>query len=229
MGFFKVLGGVALGVGAVAAAPFTGGGSLIGAATLAGSLAGAGTVAAAVGAGAAGAAAGYALSEKEEEERRRERAQAAKAGEKIADDKWQPQVAEAVFKKNEVEKENKKLLTETKEYREFGEKLVGMFAVGIAVALADGTISPQEEDEISELISGMDAAHYPKEIISEIEALERNPLSFEEALDKAYACGVSKEEMDDIITQVANADGIIEPEEERFIATWQAKAVHWVN
>ena len=42
MGLFKVLLGVGLGVGAVAAAPFTGGGSIFGAASLAGSLAGVG-------------------------------------------------------------------------------------------------------------------------------------------------------------------------------------------
>ncbi len=47
----KILAGAAVGVGAVAAAPFTGGGSLLGAATLASSLAGAGTVAAAAGVG----------------------------------------------------------------------------------------------------------------------------------------------------------------------------------
>lgn len=229
MGFFKVLGGVALGVGAIAAAPFTGGGSLVGAATLAGSLAGAGTVAAAVGAGAAGAAAGYALNEKEEEKRRREKEEAAKAAALKAKQDMNKNVTKAEAAKNRAEEKNKELLKNTKEYREFGEKIVGMFAVGIAVALADGIISPQEEDEIADLISGMDAAHYPKEIISEIEAIETNPLSFEDALEKASMCGVSKEEMDEIITQIALADGKIDPEEERFIATWQAKAVHWVN
>ena len=45
MGLFKVLGGVAIGVGAIAAAPFTGGGSILGAATLVGSLTGAGALA----------------------------------------------------------------------------------------------------------------------------------------------------------------------------------------
>ncbi|MFA0570473.1 hypothetical protein [Vibrio gallaecicus] len=45
MSFWKMLGGAAIGVGAIAAAPFTGGGSLLGAATLAGSLAGSATVA----------------------------------------------------------------------------------------------------------------------------------------------------------------------------------------
>ena len=44
MSFWKILGGAVLGVGAIAAAPFTGGGSILGAATLASSLAGVGIV-----------------------------------------------------------------------------------------------------------------------------------------------------------------------------------------
>ena len=41
MSYLKILGGAAVGVGAIAAAPFTGGGSLFGAATLLTSLTGA--------------------------------------------------------------------------------------------------------------------------------------------------------------------------------------------
>lgn len=72
MGLGKILaytvGGVALGVGAVAAAPFTGGGSLFGAATLAGSLMGAGTIAAAAGTAAVAGGAGAYVARKENEE-----------------------------------------------------------------------------------------------------------------------------------------------------------------
>ena len=68
--FGKVLAGALIGVGAVAAAPFTGGGSLLGAATLAGSLTGAGAVAA--GAGAVGAAVGAAVADSDETERQAE-------------------------------------------------------------------------------------------------------------------------------------------------------------
>ena len=49
MKFWKILGGVSIGVGAIAAAPFTGGGSVLGAATLLGSLAGASGTAAVAG------------------------------------------------------------------------------------------------------------------------------------------------------------------------------------
>ena len=66
MSFWKIAAGAAVGVGAIAAAPFTGGGSILGAVTLAGSLAGGGTIAAATVAGVAGASAGYAMSDKDE-------------------------------------------------------------------------------------------------------------------------------------------------------------------
>ena len=52
----RIVLGAALGIGAVAAAPFTGGGSVLGAATLASSLSGIGTGLAAVTAGIVGAA-----------------------------------------------------------------------------------------------------------------------------------------------------------------------------
>ena len=61
MSFWKILAGAAIGVGAVAAAPFTGGGSVLGAATLVASLSGAGTAAAAVGAGVVGGAVGASI------------------------------------------------------------------------------------------------------------------------------------------------------------------------
>ena len=58
MSLEKAILGAVIGVGAVAAAPFTGGGSVLGAATLAGSLSGIGTCIAAAAAAAAGAALG---------------------------------------------------------------------------------------------------------------------------------------------------------------------------
>ena len=54
----KALLGAALGVGAIAAAPFTGGGSVLGVATLLGSLSGVGTGLATVAAGVVGYAMG---------------------------------------------------------------------------------------------------------------------------------------------------------------------------
>ena len=58
--------GALLGVGAVAAAPFTGGGSVLGAATLASSLSGLGTGLAAATAGTVGAAVADGMADEEE-------------------------------------------------------------------------------------------------------------------------------------------------------------------
>ena len=63
MSLGHVLMGAVIGVGAVAAAPFTGGGSLLGAATLAGSLSGVGTGIAAATAGFVGAAVADAMAD----------------------------------------------------------------------------------------------------------------------------------------------------------------------
>ena len=68
----KILAGAVVGVGAVASAPFTGGGSLLGGATILTSLAGAGTIAAAVGLGAAGATVGSYIADTDKEDGRRE-------------------------------------------------------------------------------------------------------------------------------------------------------------
>ena len=62
----RIILGAVLGVGAVAAAPFTGGGSVLGAATLAGSLSGLGTGLAAATAGVVGAALADGMADEEE-------------------------------------------------------------------------------------------------------------------------------------------------------------------
>ncbi len=62
----RIILGAALGIGAVAAAPFTGGGSVLGAATLAGSLSGIGTGLVATAAGVVGAALADGMADEEE-------------------------------------------------------------------------------------------------------------------------------------------------------------------
>lgn len=224
MGFFKVLGGVALGVGAVAAAPFTGGGSLVGAATLAGSLAGAGTVAAAVGAGAAGAAAGYALNEKEEEERRREIEKAREDTRKAADIVWKEEITK-------LKKEHQETITEwqnefqgikqgTHEHYDFCRQVTAMFGIGVAVAYADGEFSQAEEDEMDNFILGASAAALPRETVEAITLLKTNPPAFDTAIEKAKAANVKSMLVDAIINLIAKADDEITPEEQNFIDAW---------
>lgn len=86
----KIILGTLIGVGAIAAAPFTGGGSVLAGFSLAASLAGAGGIA--VGAGLAGGLAGAAIGEKEKKDRVKENEsrfnEGAKAGENATKEKF---------------------------------------------------------------------------------------------------------------------------------------------
>jgi hypothetical protein len=225
MGFFKVLGGIALGVGAVAAAPFTGGGSVLGAATLLGSLAGAGTVAAAVGAGAAGAAAGYALSKKEEEDRNADVSHAKRegmqAGEIVAKEKY-------IAKLKTAEDELQQLRTKfvgvqqgTAQWATYGQKIVAMFGVGLAVAYIDDHLSQEELDSIDEFVLAASISVLPSSASQAIKALQENPPTFEMAVRMAEKEGVPRSVIDAIIEAVAYADQRIEPQERQLLSEWK--------
>jgi uncharacterized membrane protein YebE (DUF533 family) len=165
MGFWtKVIGGAVIGVGAIAAAPFTGGGSLLGAASLASSLAGAGALAA--GAGAAGATAGAVMGRREKEEEERRTRQAKQKGEQEAD-------ARNAIKLEKLRDEIANILR-TIEVRE--NFLVTAFAVGICAANADHNICDEEREEIETLVAGLGKLEFISEASrARVEAWYNNP------------------------------------------------------
>lgn len=202
MGFGKMLGLAALGVGAVAAAPFTGGGSILGAATLGASLAGAGTVAAAVGAGAAGAAAGYAMSRKEEEEESKKNEALAKL-------------------KKELEKA-KDVLNKFHGDAEYFNFIISATAIGLAAANADGSITEDESEEIKQFIGGMAESEYPKHVKDTLLKLEQTPPSIGTAIK--YLESVPPESIksiEELIEIVIMADGYRDDSEEKFLIVFQ--------
>lgn len=195
MGFGKMLGLAGLGIAAVAAAPFTGGGSILAATGAAASLAGAGTVAAAAGAAAVGATAGAVLSRKEEEEEREKRREIAEANLKA-------EKAESVVKAHE----------------EHSNLILALTALGVAMANADGNISEDEIAELNEFVGGISSDAYPQHIIDEINRLIENPPTFNEAmkyLEKVNA--VEYNEIRNILVLVMEADGKVENEERGFL------------
>lgn len=206
MSFWKVLGGAAIGVGAIAAAPFTGGGSLLGAATLAGSLAGTATVAAAVGAGVAGAAVGASFDGDDDAEKR---------GEDKATAKY-----EAKYNKIESAfKDAEKRLNDTDDYFNL---LIAMEAVGLACAACDGQVSEEERVEIDEFISGVMSSSLPPHIKTKIDSIANNPPNITTAYE--YASKVSPESMglfEEIIDVVMHADDYVHENEKAFLEAWR--------
>ncbi|MBS9783260.1 MAG: TerB family tellurite resistance protein [Pasteurella sp.] len=199
MSWGKVLGLAALGVGAVAAAPFTGGGSILGAATAASSLAGAGTIAGA--AGVAGAAAGKVWSDSEEKEKKQLERKIAKAGQEASK-------AEKIVKENEQR----------------DKVILALSALGISMANADGEISEEERLELDEFVGGISSKVYPSHVIEQIAGFVENPPTFNEAL--TYLESVSAIEYNEIrslLISVMEADGVNDPEEIAFIQAFDEK------
>lgn len=205
----KVLAGVAIGVGAVAAAPFTGGGSLLGAATLGASLSGAGTIAAASGAGLAGAAAGKAMSRREERESR------------STTEKHERSKAETDARLAALEKNLARAIAENDSYF---RGIIALEAVAVACAVCDGDFSETERLEIAEFVRGMLAQNIPEAVKLKIENVYNNPPTIKEAYQLAKESGVPIDLFDEVIQFVMEVDGVKE-EEKAFAQAWnQLKA-----
>lgn len=208
MSFWKILGGAVLGVGAVAAAPFTGGGSILGAATLASSLAGAGTIAAAVGAGAVGAAIGAGLGDDDDarEEGYRQGKMEAKAETRQELEGLRATLQTALQKLNESSK--------------CFNAIYAMEAVAVACANCDGKICAEEREQIEMFISGISHSAYPEMVKARIQELYERPLNIKEAFQLAKNSGVEIEVFDEIVKLVMHADGVVHENEKAFMQAW---------
>lgn len=209
----KILAGVAVGVGAVAAAPFTGGGSLLGGASLIASLTGTGAIVAAVSAGAVGGVVGAAVADIDNDEKKQIKDQGRSEGK-----------AENAL---EIEKLTNKLsqaLEQLTSHDAHFKAIIAMEAVGVACAACDGDFSDNEKEEIGEFVKGMISQSIPKDVKEKIQSIYDNPPTVEEAYLLAEASGVSLDVYEDLIKFVMQIDGI-KPEEEAFVHAWnQLKA-----
>jgi hypothetical protein len=209
----KILAGVAVGVGAVAAAPFTGGGSLLGGASALASLAGAGTIAAATGAGLTGAVVGAAMADSDEKEK-----------ENIKNEGKAEGKAESLLETEKLEEKLIEALTNLKSHDAHFKAIIALEAVGVACAACDGDFSDNEKEEIGEFVKGMLAQSIPEDVKAKIQSIYDNPPTVKEAYLLAEASGVSLDVYEDLIKFVMQIDGIKE-EERVFVQAWsQLKA-----
>lgn len=103
------------------------------------------------------------------------------------------------------------------------DKLKGIFAVGVAIAAADGEISEQERTDINEFVVGIANAQLPARVIGALHALLAAPPTFEEAYELATKCGEESMALFDNVIEVAiHADGVVHPAELAFQERWKA-------
>jgi uncharacterized tellurite resistance protein B-like protein len=203
----KVLRFAALGVAAVAAAPFTGGGSILAATTAAGSLAGAGAVAAAAGAATVGAGVGKVLSDRDE--RKEEEIKEENASLNIKAQKYEKEIKEAI-----------KRFEGDKEYFNY---IIATTAIGISMANADGEISEEERLELDEFVGGIAQSNYPEHIKDSIHDIYKNPPSFNAAIQHLEKVNPSNyESIKDMLELVMEADGVIHEKEKAFLSAFES-------
>lgn len=209
--YLKVLGGAAIGVGAVAAAPFTGGGSLLGGATLLGSLAGAGTVAAAVGAGVAGAVVAANLDGDDEAHKA-----GFEAGRKQAKAEH---LAEITKLKQGLEKAMESLKIAGKHFN----AIIALNAVAVATANCQGGISKEVRDEIEQFIIGTAVDTIPDTVKAQIESLYQKPPTVKEAFILAKESDMDMSIFDVIINVVvALSETSAHPQVAAFMQAWNS-------
>lgn len=208
MGFFKVLAYVAGGVGAVVLAPMTGGGSIaaaigaMGTTTLAGAAIG-GSV------GAAAAAVSHNSSAKADSYQKGVRV-GTKAGEAIAAAQYEKRIRD--------------LTSRLSEYHDFDKKLIALYAIGLAVAKADGRICDEEKAELDMFVAGCSAGNLPRRIKKTIADLTAEPPSLTQALSFAKDAELPRQDIEDVIHLIALANGTISSKEQLFIERWQRMA-----
>jgi len=237
MGFWKILGGIAAGVGAVALLPVAG---AVGAVTATGAIVG-GTVGAVVAAGA---------DDEDEKKRLREENERTAAKCAVATNKAQQmideskeKVASAQDKAKQAEKraaEAEKSLQEAAEtmerYREslkdvesHYQLVIALTAIGMAAAKADGDVDERETSEMDEYISGVAASKLPAKVKARIRYLHNHPPTFEKAAEeiaKLDKTGMPVDVFRQLIVDVINADGVVMESEAAFLEKWDAMAAN---
>lgn len=209
MGIGKILaytvGGVVLGVGAVAAAPFTGGGSILGAATLAGSLAGAGAVAAGTAAVAGGTGAFLAKKENENNEEK------------------DTKLAALNQKAQKVEEGLVQLKEKFHGDKEYFNYIIGISAIGMAMAYADGEISGDEKAEMEEFIGGIASSYLPDHIKQAINHLYTQKPDFQTAMTYLQKIDpVHYSDIRNLLELIMLADNIEHNKEKEFLQAFDS-------
>lgn len=135
---------------------------------------------------------------------------------------------EAILKKKYEERING-LLKRFKNYQDFENKLIGMYAIGLAIANADGYISKEEVNELDDFVSGCLASKLPSDIKKQISNLAKEPPIIDDAVECAKKYGVPKKDIDDLIWLIANADNTKNAHEDEFIRRWESMSSRYIT
>lgn len=155
------------------------------------------------------------VSDRIEESKSQAREEGRKAGETAAAQKYQKKVFD--------------LTERLRGYHNFDKTVVGLYAIGLATANADGHIADEEVSEINEFVAGCTSGKLPAGVKKTISELRKAPPSLEQAVEFARNAGLSKRDIQDVIDLVVIADDEYCQHEKKFVAAWKqmAKQFEW--
>ena len=213
MGAGKIIGGVLLGVGAIAAAPFTGGGSLFAAGVSLSAALGGTAAVAAVGAGVVGGFAGAAIDSKEKKDREEEGENKFNEGTKAG--------------ANEAKEKFSSIL---KTQKERDELMLITIKLGVYVSKVDGEFNDSEIKDLEKLTLFInDNPTTPQVIKNEINKILKLKMSFNEIKSEVFAFLSNKNIQDKqkfknfflkLIQTIIDSDGHFHPKEKEFLNNW---------
>ncbi|HAS3655844.1 TPA: TerB family tellurite resistance protein [Vibrio cholerae] len=230
MSFWKILGGAALGVGAVAAAPFTGGGSVIGAATLAASLGTTGALASAAAAAAAGAYAGKKLSDSDNEKKNKAYNSGKADGEAETRAKMQSTIEVLEEKLSAAINEMKKQAKLLDSVESYYKQLLALEVLGVAVAWCDGKCTTEERAAIDNFVQGINRSGLPKHYIERAQNIAQDAESgrcipnVNDAFKEVTEAHIDMKTCEQVIMLVSLADKEHCDDEYAFLQAWKQLA-----
>lgn len=212
----KILGGILVGVGAIAAAPFTGGGSLFAAGVSLSAALGGTATAAAVGAGIAGGTAGAAVARKEKKEK--------------------DQTNENYFNegvKSGANKTKEKFNSILKTQKERDQLMLISIKIGVYVSKVDGVIDKNELEELNKLCLFINLnPTTPQCIKEEVNKIINSNITYTELNDEIDKFLDKKSEkykskiiifFDKLISTIIDADNSFHAKEMEFLINWRKK------
>lgn len=209
----KIILGVLVGVGAIAAIPFTAGGSVFGGASLIASLAGAEVLA--VGAAVVGGAAGAAMSEKDKKDRKKESENQFKDGTKAGENATKEKFAD--FIQSQKDRDILVLIS---------------VKLGVYISKLDGNVDPKEIDEINNIYFIInDSPNTPTVVKDQIKKIIHPSfqISYQDVIIEVKEFLKLKSQtqrieyykyFDKLISKIISADGHNHPAELDFYSKW---------
>lgn len=131
-------------------------------------------------------------------------------------------LAQTAVKIQSLQQNLERASTQFAEQNKTNEFIVCLYAVGIAMAACDGKFDDEEAAILKEYILGASSLAAPSIVQTSLQKLTQSPPDFDEAIVYVKKLDpVVWPVIDDILTLISEADGVVCEDEQAFFARWQ--------